>query len=113
MPVPFVVRGGPSRRAVSRNVNAKEEQMTTSQALRVPVEGLTVVGEAAHDIAPEMIELGFEIHTVGVSAAMAVQENIAKTKHIGQALAPITKTETDIRTGTIEVTPILQLPNPP
>jgi uncharacterized protein YggE len=81
--------------------------------MRVPVEGLTVVGEVAHDVAPEMIELGFEIHTVGVSAAMAVQENVAKTKHVGQALAPIAKAETDIKTGTIEVMPILQLPNPP
>lgn len=84
-----------------------------SQAMRVPIEGLTVVGEAAHDIAPEMIEIGFEIHTVGVSAAMAFQENVAKTKHIGQALAPIAKAETDIKTGAIEVMPILQLPNPP
>jgi len=81
--------------------------------MRVPVEGLTVVGEAAHDIAPEIIELGFEIHTVGVSAAMAVQENVAKTKHIGQALAPFAKAETDIKTGAIEVMPMLQLPNPP
>src|SRR5215813_11782970 len=89
------------------NVNSKEEQMTpTSQAMRAPVEGLTVVGEAAHDIAPEMIELGFEIHTLGVSAALAVQENVAKAKHIGQALAPMGKAETDIKTGTIEVMPI-------
>jgi uncharacterized protein YggE len=85
----------------------------TSQAMRVPVEGLTVVGEAAHDVAPEMIELGFEIHTVGVSAAMAVQENVAKTKHIGQALALIAVVETDIKTGATEVMPVLQLPNPP
>jgi uncharacterized protein YggE len=81
--------------------------------MRVPVEGLTVVGEAAHDIAPEMIELGFEIHSVGVSAAMAVQENVAKAKYIGQALAPIGKAETDIKTGAIEVLPILHLPNSP
>src|SRR5215472_19002975 len=113
-PVPHPMRDGRSRPGVSRNLNSKEEQMTpTSHAMRVPVEGLTVVGEAAHDIAPEMIELGFEIHRVGVSAAMAVQENVAKTKHIGQALAPIAKAETDIKTGTIEVMPILQLPNPP
>jgi uncharacterized protein YggE len=79
----------------------------------MPIEGLTVVGEAVHDITPEMIELGFEIHSVGVSAAIAVQENVAKTKHIEQALAPIGKAETAIKTGAIEVTPILQLPNPP
>src|SRR5215467_13313611 len=113
-PIPFPMREGRSRPAGSRKVNSKEEQMTpTSQAMRVPVEGLTVVGEAAYDIAPEVIELGFEIHTVGVSAAMAVQENVAKTKHIGQALAPITKAESDIKTGAIEVMPTLQLPNPP
>jgi uncharacterized protein YggE len=87
--------------------------MPTSQAMRAPVEGLTVVGEAAHDIAPELIELGFEIHTVGVTAAMAVQENVAKSKHIGQVLAPIGKAETEIKAGAIEVLPILQLPNPP
>src|SRR5436190_20492315 len=97
MPVPSRMRGGPSSPTVSRNVNSKEELMTpTSQPMRVPVEGLTVVGEATHDIAPEMIELGFEIHTVGVSAAMAVQENVAKAKHIEQTLAPTAKAETDI-----------------
>jgi uncharacterized protein YggE len=85
----------------------------TFQAMSVPVEGLTVVGEAAHDIAPEMIELGFEIHTVGASAAMTVQENVAKTKHIAQALAVIGAAETDIKIGATEVMPILQLPNPP
>jgi len=85
----------------------------TFQAMRSPAEGLTVVGEASHDIAPEMIELGFEIHTVGVSAAMAVQENVAKTKQIGQALALIAVAEADIKTGATEVMPILQLPNPP
>src|SRR5262249_3704943 len=55
----------------------------------------------------------FEIYSVGVSAAMAVQEKVAKTKHIEQAPATICKTETAIKTSAIEVSPILQLPSPP
>jgi len=81
--------------------------------MRAAVEGLTVVGEAAHDVSPEMIELGFEIHSVGITAAMAVQENVAKAKHIGQALGTIGKSETELKNGNVDVMPILQLPNPP
>ena len=85
----------------------------TSLGMRPPVQGLTVVGEAAHDVSPEMIELSFEIHSVGLSAAIAVQENAAKARHIGQALASLGNGEADVKNGGIEVTPILQLPNPP
>jgi uncharacterized protein YggE len=113
-PVPGCLRGGRSSPAVSQNLNQKEEHMTpASLEMRAPVEGLTVVGEAAHDVSPEMIELSFEIHSVGVSAAMALQDNAAKAKHIAQALATFGEGETDVKTGGVEVTPILQLPNPP
>jgi uncharacterized protein YggE len=113
-PAPPKTRDGPSSPAISRNLNLKEEHMTpTSLGMRAPVEGLTVVGEAAHEVSPEMIELGFEIHSVGVSAALALQENCAKAKHIEQALATIGKAEADLRAGSVEVIPLLQLPNPP
>jgi uncharacterized protein YggE len=85
----------------------------TSLGMRAPVEGVTVVGEAAHDVSPEMIELSFELHATGLSAALALQENAAKAKHIAQALAAIGNAETEVKTGGVEVTPILQLPNPP
>jgi len=84
----------------------------TFLGMRLPTEGLTVIGEASHDVSPEVIELSFDIHSVGLSAAIALQENAAKAKHIAQALAAIGKTETDITTGGVEVVPILQLPNP-
>jgi uncharacterized protein YggE len=92
----------------------KEEHMTpTFLGTRPPIEGLTVVGEAAHDVSPEVVELSFDLHSLGLSAAIALQENAAKTKHIGQALSAIGIAETDITTGGVEVVPILQLPNPP
>ena len=84
----------------------------TFLGMRLPIEGLTVIGEAVHDVSPEVIELSFDIHSVGLSAAIALQDNAAKVTHIGQALAAIGKTETDITTGGVEVVPILQLPNP-
>ena len=86
---------------------------STSLGMRAPVEGLTVVGEAAHDVSPELIELSFEIHSAGLSAAIALQENASKAKHISQALANIGNAEADVKLGGVEVTPILHLPNPP
>lgn len=85
---------------------------TTSLEMRGPVEGLTVVGEAAHDVSPELIELSFEIHSVGLSAVIALQDNASKAKNISLALANIGSAETDVKMGGIEVTPILHLPNP-
>jgi len=88
--------------------------MTTAPfGMRPPVEGLTVLGEATQDAPPEIVELSFDIHSVGLSAANALQENTARAKHIGQALASIGNVETDVKTGGVEVSPILQLPNPP
>ena len=80
--------------------------------MRPPVEGLTVVGEATQDAPPEIVELSFDIHSVGLSAAIALQENAAKAKHIGQALASLGDGQTDVKAGGVEVLPILQLPNP-
>jgi uncharacterized protein YggE len=112
-PVPRSPRYGRSSLAISRNLNLKEEHVTqTFLGMRLPIEGLTVIGEAAHDVSPEVIELSFDIHSVGLSAAIALQENAAKATHIAQALAALGKTETDITTGGVEVVPILQLPNP-
>jgi len=85
----------------------------TSLGMRSPVEALTVTGEAAHDVSPEVIEFSFEIQSIALSAAIALQENAAKAQHIGQAFAAIGNTETDITTGGVEVVPILQLPNAP
>jgi uncharacterized protein YggE len=72
-----------------------------------------VTGEAAREISPEVIELGFDIHSVGMSAAIALQENSTKAKYITQALVANGGAETDVTTGAVEVMPILQLPNPP
>ena len=86
--------------------------MTPAFAMHAPVEGLTVVGEATQDAPPEIVELSFDIHSVGLSAAIALQENAAKTKHIEQTLTSIGK-EMEVKTGEVEVWPLLQLPNPP
>jgi len=94
-------------------MNLKEEHMTpTLLGMRPPTEGLTVIGEAAHDVSPEVIELSFDIHSVGLRAAIALQENVTKATHIGQALPVTGLTEANITTGGAEVAPLLQLPNP-
>ena len=85
----------------------------TPFGVRSTVEGLTVVGESARDAPPEIVELSFEIHSVGLTAAIALQENAVKATQIGQALAAIGNALTDMKTGGIEVLPILQMPNPP
>jgi uncharacterized protein len=113
-PVPRQPRYGPSGPKIFQKLNLKEEQMTpTLFGMRPPVDGLTVVGEASRDAPPEIIELSFELHSVGLSAAIALQENAAKATHIGQAVATIGNAQTDVKTGGVEVLPILQLPNPP
>ena len=81
--------------------------------MRAPVDGLTVVGEVAHDAPPEIIELSFELHSFGLSAAIALQENAAKANQIGLAVATIGTARADVKTGGVEVLPVLQLPNPP
>ena len=68
----------------------------TLPAGRPPIEGLTVTGEAAQDISPEVIELGFDIHSAGLSAAIALQENSTKAKYITQALVANGGAETDV-----------------
>jgi uncharacterized protein YggE len=84
----------------------------TPFGLRSAVEGLTVVGMAAREAPPEIVELSFEIHSVGLTAAIALQESATKATHVGQALSAMGNTLTDVKTGGIEVLPILQLPNP-
>src|SRR5262249_56989375 len=73
--VPPSPRYGRSSLAISRHLNLKEEHVTqTFLGMRLPIEGLTVIGEASHDVSPEVIELSFDIHSVGLSAAIALQE---------------------------------------
>jgi len=84
----------------------------SSVAIRPPIEGVRVVGEAARELAPEIVELNFEIHSMGVSAAAALQENAMKAKHIGQTLTATNLGQIEVKNGGIELLPILPLPNP-
>jgi uncharacterized protein YggE len=81
--------------------------------LRPPVEGLTVVGEAVRDAAPEIIELSFDVHAAGMTAAIASQENATRVTYIGQNLTSMGISQSDLRSSGIEVCPILQLANSP
>jgi uncharacterized protein YggE len=85
----------------------------TPFGVRSTVEESTVVGECAREAPPEIVELSFEIHSVGLTAAIAFQENAAKATQISQALAAIGNVLADMKAGGIEALPILQLPNPP
>jgi uncharacterized protein YggE len=81
--------------------------------MRPPVQGLTVVGEATQDAPPDIAELSFDIHSVGLSAAIALQENAAKARQIGQSLASLGDRQAELKAGGVEVLPILQLPSLP
>ena len=82
----------------------------TLAGMRPPVEGLAVVGEATRDAQPDIVELSFDVHSAGLSAAMAFQENAAKVVHIAQALASMGNGQADLKAGGVEVWPILQGP---
>jgi len=77
---------------------------------RPPVEGLAVVGEATRDAQPEIVELSFDVHSAGLSAAIAFQENAKKVMNITQALASMGNGQADLKAGGVEVWPILQGP---
>jgi hypothetical protein len=99
-PVSRFARDGRSSPAISPNLNSMEDPMTpTSFGTRSLAEGLTVIGEAAHDASPEVIELSFEIHSVALNAASALQENATKARQIGQALGATDNAEAQITTG--------------
>ena len=84
----------------------------SSVTMSLPVEGLSVVGEAARELAPEIVELSFELHSMGLSAAAALQENAMKAKHIGQTLTATGIAQIEAKNGGMELLPILHLPNP-
>lgn len=102
-------RTGASRKAET-NPTTEEKRIMTSLGFR-PMEGITVFGEASRDATPEIVELFFEIHSVGPNGAMALQENGAKTVQVSQALGSIGKGQVELKTGGAAVWPVLQ-PSP-
>jgi hypothetical protein len=71
--------------------------------LRPPVEGLRVTGEAARETPPEVIELGFDIHGMGATAAFALQDCAIRMMQIGQALTSTGIAQTDLQAGAMTV----------
>src|SRR5438093_2210092 len=76
---------------------------TVPFGLHLPVEGLRVMGEAAREAPPEVIELGFDIHGMGSSAAFALQDCAIRMMQIGQALTSLGITQTDLQAGPMSV----------
>src|SRR4051812_42827984 len=69
------------------SVTSEDKRMSSTVfGLQKPVEGLTVVGEAAREAAPEIIEMFFDIHSAAATAVMATQENANRIMQIRQAL---------------------------
>src|SRR5262249_12409935 len=67
---------------------SEDYRMTTMlYGSQKPVEGLTVMGEATRDATPELVEMFFDIHSAGPTAAMATQENANRVMQLRQALA--------------------------
>ena len=71
--------------------------------LRPPVEGLRVTGEAARETPPEVIELSFDIHGMGSTAAFALQDCAIRMMQIGQALTSMGIPQTDLQAGAMTV----------
>jgi len=82
--------------------------------LQIPVEGLRVIGEAVREAPPEVVELGFEIHGMGLTAAFALQDCVVRTIQMGQALTGIGIPQTDLQAGPMGVrsTPFAPALNP-
>jgi len=76
---------------------------TVPFGLQVPVEGLKVMGEAAREAPPEVIELGFDIHGMGSTAAFALQDCAIRMMQIGQALTSLGIAQTDLQAGPMSV----------
>ena len=82
--------------------------MTNSRTImpsfaQLPVEGLKVTGEAVRELTPEVIELGFDIHGMGSTAAFALQDCAIRMMQIGQALTSLGITQTDLQAGPMSV----------
>src|SRR5947207_15706308 len=71
--------------------------------LRPPVEGLRVTGEAARETTPEVIELGFDIHGMGSTAAFALQDCAIRMMQIGQALNAMGMGQSDLQAGPMSI----------
>src|SRR5262245_45577290 len=105
-PVPRSSRYGHSSPTFN-NRSLEGTQMTLIPlGQRQPIEGLTVVGEATRDPLPDIVELGFEIHAMAYSAALAVQEVGAKIKQIRQGLTRVADGQTELQSGGVAVWPI-------
>src|SRR5438093_6427432 len=83
--------------------------------LQFPVEGLRVIGEAVREAPPEVVELGFEIHGMGLTAAFALQDCVTRTMQAGQALTGMGIPQTDLQAGPmgVRLIPFAPALNPP
>jgi uncharacterized protein len=72
-------------------------------------EGLTVVGEATHSVAPDMAELTVGVQTTSTSAAQALRENATRMLHVVQAIMALGVSQTDIETTALSVSPLYPL----
>jgi uncharacterized protein YggE len=86
--------------------------MTPPFGLQFPIEGLKVTGEAVRESTPEVIELGFDIHGMGSTAAFALQDCAIRMMQIGQALTAMGIGQGDLQAGPMSLRPI-PLPAPP
>src|SRR5262249_54477263 len=72
-------------------------------------EGLTVVGEATRNVAPDMAELTVGVQTTSTSAAQALRENATRMLHVVQAIMALGVSQTDIETTALSVSPLYPL----
>jgi uncharacterized protein YggE len=77
--------------------------MTPTMAFGAQPEGVTVMGEASRNAAPEVVDVTLDVHAAGPTAAQALRENALKLMQIGQALtaAGVPQNEIESRAGTV------------
>jgi uncharacterized protein YggE len=86
-------------------------RMMTQAFAQFPTEGLRVTGEAVRESTPEVIELGFDIHGLGTTAAFALQDCAIRMMQIGQALTAMGIGQSDLQAGPMSIRSIpLQAP---
>jgi len=79
------------------------ELSTPVEPGRMPLEGITVIGEAIRRAAPESAEFVIEIATSAPSAAQALRDQQAKTVQLAHALAGLGVQQGDLETLSMNV----------
>lgn len=86
-----------------KTVRENIQQMGQAAQRWQPFDGIAVTGEAVRRVAPEVAEFLIEITTSAPTAAHALRENQARTRHVAQAVSHLGVQQADIQTVSLNL----------